>query len=45
MDIADFAAMGFVGFDVNSTVGIPEAYGTVLAAAQTILAVRVESRC
>lgn len=23
VDVADFTAMGFVGFDVNSTVGIP----------------------
>lgn len=42
VDIADFAAMGFIGLDMDSTVGIPEAYGTVFAATQAIIAVSVE---
>lgn len=45
MDVANFTAMGFVGLDVNPTVGIPEAYGTVLAAAQGIIAVGIEPGC
>lgn len=44
MDIADFTAVRFVGLDVQSTVGIPQAYGAVFAAAKYILAVGVESR-
>lgn len=44
MDIADFTAVRFVGLDVQSTVGIPEAYGAVFAAAEAILAVGVETR-
>lgn len=42
MNIADFTAMRFVGLDVNATVGIPEADGAVLAAAQAIIAIGVE---
>lgn len=44
VDIPDFTAVGFVGFDVQSTVGIPEAYGAVFAAAKAILAVGIEAR-
>ena len=44
MDIADFTAVGFVGLDVDTTVRIPEAYGTVLAAAEAIITVAVEPR-
>lgn len=42
VDIADFSAVGFVGLDVNPTVGIPEAYATIFAAAQAIISVAVE---
>lgn len=42
MDIADFAAVGFVGLDMDATVGIPEAYGAVFAATQAIIAVAIE---
>ena len=44
VDIANFTAVGFVSLDVDSTVRIPEAYGTVFAAAETIVSVAVESR-
>lgn len=44
VDVADFTAVGFVGFDVNATVGIPQAYGAIFAAAQAILAVRIKPR-
>lgn len=44
MDIADFTAVRLVGLDVQSTVGIPQPYGAVFAAAQAILAIRVEPR-
>lgn len=44
VDIADFAAVGFIGFDVDATVGIPEANGAVFAATETIIAVGVEPR-
>lgn len=33
MDVTNFAAMGFVGLNVDSTVGIPKADGTILATA------------
>lgn len=42
MDIPDFSAVGFVGLDVNPTMGIPEAYGTIFAAAEAIISVAVE---
>lgn len=42
MNISDFAAVRFVGLDVQSTVGIPQSYGAVFAATQAILAVGVE---
>ena len=45
MDVADFTSVGFVGLDVDAMVGIPEAYGTVFAATQTIVSLAVESRC
>jgi len=32
MDIADFASVGFISLDMDATVRIPEAYGTVFAA-------------
>lgn len=32
VDIADFASVGFIGLDMDATVRIPEAYGTVFAA-------------
>lgn len=44
VDIANFTAVGFIGLDMDSTVRIPEAYGTVFSATQTIIAVTVESR-
>jgi len=44
VDIADFTAVGFIGLNMDSTVRIPEAYGTVLAATETIIAVTVEPR-
>ena len=44
VDVADFAAVGFVGLDMDATVGIPEAYSTVFAATQAIVAVAVEPR-
>jgi len=44
VDITDFTAMGFIGFDMNSTVRIPEAYGTVFTATEDIIAVGVEPR-
>lgn len=42
VDIADFTAVRFVGFDMDTTVRIPETNGTVLAATQAIVAVAVE---
>lgn len=42
MDVVDFAAVGFVGLDVNPAVRIPQADGAVLAATQTIITVAVE---
>lgn len=45
MDIANFSAVGFVGFDVDATVGIPETDGAVFTAAQAIIAVSVEPSC
>ena len=45
MDVVDFTGVGFVGLDVDAMVGIPEAYGTVFAATQTIVSLAVESHC
>lgn len=42
MDVADFAAVGLVGLDVDATVGVPEADGAVLTAAEAVVAVAVE---
>jgi hypothetical protein len=44
VDIADFTAMGFIGFDMDATVRIPEAYGTVFTATEDIITVGVEPR-
>lgn len=43
MNVADLTAMGFVGLDVDATMRVPKANSTVLAAAQAIIAVGVES--
>lgn len=43
VDVADFTAVRFVGFDVDAAVGIPEAEGAVLAAAKAVVAVAVKS--
>ena len=45
VDIADFTAVGFVGLDMDPTVGIPEAYGPIFAATQAIISVCVEPSC
>lgn len=42
MDVADLAAVGLVGLDVDAAVGVPEADGAVLAAAEAVVAVAVE---
>lgn len=42
MDVADFPAVGFVGLDVDATVGVPEANGAVFAATEAVVAVAVE---
>lgn len=44
VDIADFASVGFIGLDMDATVRIPKAYGTVFAATQNIIAIAVEPR-
>ena len=44
VDVADFTAVGFVGLDVDPTVGVPEADGAVFAAAQAVVPVGVEPR-
>lgn len=43
MDVADFAAVGFVGLNVDAAVRVPEADGAVLAAAEAVVTVAVES--
>lgn len=43
MNITNLAAMWFVGFDVDSTVRVPEADGAVFAAAQAIVSVTVKT--
>lgn len=44
MNVADFAAVSFVGFNVDAAVRVPKTDGTIFAAAQAIIAVAVESR-
>lgn len=43
VNITNLAAMRFVGFDVDSTVRVPEADGAVFAAAQAIVSVTVKT--
>lgn len=43
VDVADFAAVGFVGLNMDATVGVPEADRAVLAAAEAVVTVAVES--
>lgn len=42
MDVADLTTVRFVGLDVDSTVGIPQAEGPVLATAETVVAISIE---
>ena len=44
MNVSDFTAMGLVGLDVKTTMRVPEADRTVLAAAQAVISVSVEPR-
>lgn len=44
VNIADFTAMGLIGLDMDATVRIPEANGTVFAATEAIITVAVEPR-
>lgn len=43
MNVTNLTAMGFIGLDVDTTMRIPEAEGAVLAAAQAVVSVAVES--
>lgn len=43
MDVADLAAMGLVGLDVDALMGVPEAEGSVLAATEAVVSVPVEA--
>lgn len=43
VDVADFAAVGFVSFDVDAAVRIPETDGAILAAAEAIVSIGIES--
>lgn len=43
VDVADLAGVGLVGLDVGAGVRVPEAEGSVLAAAQAVVAVAVET--
>lgn len=43
VDVADLAAVGFVGLDVDAAMGVPQPEGAVLPAAQAVVAVPVES--
>lgn len=43
MDVADLASMGFISLDVNPAVRVPQADRTVLAAAEAVVPVAVES--
>lgn len=45
MDVANLAAVGGVGLDVDAAVGIPEAEGAVLAAGEAVVPVPVEAHC
>lgn len=44
MNVTDFPAMGLVGLDVGAPVRVPESERSVLAAAEAVVAVGVESR-
>jgi hypothetical protein len=42
MDVADLTTVRFVGLDVDSTVGIPQAESPVLATAEAVVAISIE---
>lgn len=42
VDISDFPAMGFVGFDVGPTVRIPQAHSPIFTGAQAVFSVAIK---